>query len=239
VSQSSHAGDIAFSTAFLADKICAIKTGTFTASAWNVGGFLYRYAIPHSLTRPAFMDGTFSADDATFVPNGQADSTYSYITYSDSSNYYILTTADSGVLYYKLVATWIDNYDTTNPLVSPDISTALPSLTTPNFDSRQNYQKIFYQQMYTVSSPGSGVRGQLTIPHNLGYIPNYKIYFEAFPGQVWPSISGGTADIWLYDFAGQYECWGLMDEDNLMVYYQPGTASASSIKIWVRIYFDQ
>lgn len=239
MSQTDHASNIAFSTAFLADKICAIKTGNFTASTANVGGFLYQYAIPHSLSRPAFMDGLFSSDDATFVSSGLTDNLYSYITYSDSSNFYILTTANSGAIYYKLVATWVDDYDATNPLVSADISTGLPSITTPNFDSRQNYQKIFYQQMHTVDNPGVGVSAHFPVPHNLGYIPNYKIYFEAFPGQVWPSISGGSADIWLYDFVGQYECWGIMDDTNLTVYYTPGSGSAGNLKVWVRIYFDQ
>lgn len=237
--QSAHVGNIAFSTAFLVDKIAAIQTGTFTAGAYNVGGYLYRAAIPHNLTRPAFTDCLFSTNNSLFVNNGNNDGVNSYECYSDASNFYLLTSANSGTIYYKMVATWIDNYDNTNPLIAPVLNTTLSSVNnTTNFDSRQNYQKIYIQVPVTVNNPGVGNTGSFPVFHNFGYIPNYKLFFTSLPGQVWPSIAGGAEDEWLYDSAHQYECWGIMDTSKLTVFYQGGISSAATLTIWYRIYFD-
>lgn len=239
MSQATNVNNINFSTAFLTDKICGIRSNTFTAGAFNVAGYLYQTSVAHNLTRPAFMDGIFSANGSTYVNSGTSDGTNSYIVYSDASNYYLLTTANSGVIDYKIVATWIDNYDATNPLITPVFDATLPSVNnTTNFDSRQNYQKIFKENLITVNNPGAGNLGSVPINHGFGYTPNYKIYFESLPGQMWPSISGGTQDIWLYDTVHQYECWGVMDTSNLTINYLSGSSSAATLKIFYRIYYD-
>lgn len=240
MSQVSNAANINFSTAFLTDKICGINSSTFVAGGFNIGGYLYQTSVPHSLTRPAFMDGIFSANNSTYVNSGTSDGTNSYIVYSDASNYYLLTTANSGTIYYKIVSTWIDNYDATNPLIAPVFNATLASVNnTTNFDSRQNYQKIFKSAPLTINNPGTGIQGSTVINHGLGYVPNYKVYFESLPNQVWPSISGGASDIWLYDTAHQYECWGVMGTNSLTINYIGGNASASTFRVWYRIYYDQ
>lgn len=230
MSQQSNVQNINFSTAFSIDKICGVLSNTFTASTFNLGGYLYQYSIPHNFTRPIFCDALFSSDGTNYVPNGQADTTYSYNVYSDSSNIYLLTTANSGTFYYKEVSTWIDNYDTTNPLISPVFQTTLPTQDTTYFDSRKNYQKIYKENVITFAAAG----GTQPIAHNLGYISNYKIFFESLPGQVWPSISGGAQDIWFYS-ADQHECYGVMDSSNLTITVSSGTASC---RVWYRIYYD-
>lgn len=238
MSQVSNVSKINFSTAFLTDKICGILSNTFTASSPNLGGYLYQYTISHSFTRPVFCDALFSANGTTFVPNGQADALNSYNVYSDSSNIYLLTTASSGTIYYKEVSTWIDGYDNSNPLISPILQTTLPTSDLTYFDSRKNYQKIFMHDVRSVPFPGVGVTNFLTINHNLGYVPRYKVFFESLPGQVWPLISGGVQDIWLYDSAHQYECSSIADSTTLNLIYKGGASAAPNFRLWYRIYYD-
>ena len=237
MSQAAHVSNINFSTAFLIDKICGITSNTFTAGAFNVGGFLYQTTIPHSFTRPVFCDGLFSANNSTFVPNGQNDGTNAYNVYSDSSNIYLLTSANSGTIYYKVVQTWIDNFDNTNPLITPVFNTTLPTTNSTNFDSRQNYQKIFDQKPITLNNPGVGNVGTYVISHPLGYNANYKIFFESLPGQVWPCFGSGNSE-WLYNPSTQYICQGVMSPTALTVTYSGGSSSAANFRIWYRIYYQ-
>lgn len=237
MAQSDHVANINYSTAFDVDKICTILSNTFTASTANVGGYLYQYTIPHNLTRPAFCDALFSTSNSTYIPNGQGDGTYAYNVYSDSSNFYLLTTATSGTIYYKLVATWIDNFDSTNPLITPVFNTTLVTSNSTNFDSRANYQKVYKQDVLTLSNPGTGNTGTYTISHPLGYIPNYKVFFESLPGQVWPLFGPGDS-VWLYDFTHQYACTAVMTSTGLTLSYTPGSGSASTFRVWWRIYYD-
>jgi len=238
MSQISNVQNINFSTAFAIDKICGVLSNTFTAGAPTLGGYLYQYTIPHSFTRPTFCDALFSKDGTNYVPNGQADTSNSYNIYSDSSNIYLITTATSGTIYYKEVSTWIDDFDNTNPLVSPTFQTTLPTSDNTYFDSRKNYQKVLQQNVVSLSSPGAGMVGTYTVNHNLGYVPNYKIFFESLPGQVWPSISGGAQDIWFYDTAHQYECYGVINSTTLTISYSCGASAAANFRVWYRIYYD-
>lgn len=227
-----------FASLLTTDKICGVLSDTFVAGAPNLGGSLYQLTIPHAFTRPVFCDALFSADNTTYVPNGQSDGTNYYQTYSDSNNVYLLTTAASGAIYYKEVSTWIDNFDSTNPFVAQKLATNLATTNKFYSDSRKNYQKVFLPGVVTLANPGVGNVGTYVIAHPPGPIPNYKIFFESLPGQVWPSISGGAADTWLYDVAHQYECYGVVNGTNLTVSFTPGISSASTMRLWFRIYYD-
>ena len=179
------------------------------------------------------MDGLFSNNNSTFSSNGYNG----FLAYSDSNNFYILIGTNgsppSGTFYYKLVATWIDNYDTTNPLIEPVFDTTLVTTNTTNFDSRANYQKIYDQEPLNLATSSHSH----TINHPLGYIPNYKIYMESLPGQVWPAIAGGVQNPWLYTTA-QIECYGLMTSTALTLSYDGGSGSSSNFRAWYRIYYD-
>lgn len=240
MSQISNVSKINFSTAFETDKTCAILIGSYAANSYDdiLGGILYRKKISHQFTRPVLCDGIFSSDGSTYVPNGQNSPTVTSNVYSDSSFIYMLSTHNTGTIYYKIVCTWIDNYDNTNPLITPVIQVPAGPHPLVTFDSRQNYQKLLINQPYTLNNPGAGFTGTKPIAHNLGYDPNYRLYFESLPNQIWPAISGGVQDIWLYDAAHQFEISGVIDSTNLNLTFNGGISSASTFRAFVKIYYD-
>lgn len=233
--QLQHVQEIAFSTAFLTDKVCGIYTGSIaggsmtTLAAIGFGNTLYQFIIPHTLTRPCLCDTLVSTDlGVTYTPIGA-------ITYSDASNLYLTVTDNSKFYLYKIVCTWIDNYDTTNPLISPQFQT---NNSAAYFDTRYNYQKILESPTTTLSNPGTGNTGTQPIKHGLGYLPLYRLYFESKPGQVWPSVAGGAQDPWLYDTVGQFELSATVDTTNLNLTFNGGSGSPSTFRVWTRIFLD-
>lgn len=235
---SQNVSDVLFSTAFEIDKVCGIYENSFNAASYDteLGGYLYQTNLAHNFTRPVFCDALFSFDNTNWFPSGQGNNTGSCLAYSDANNIYFLSTVDTGTIYYKLVCTWINNYDTTNPLIEFVNNAANNSVTA--FDSRQNYQKIAFSDMIILSNPGAGNTGAHTITHNLGYAPNFKIFFNSLADEVWPSISGESGDEWLYNTSSQYEAWGIADSTTLTISYDTGTSGASTFNLWYRIYYD-
>lgn len=236
------ANKVNFSSTVSTDKTCAILVGSFDAANYNtrlgdniVFAYLYQTNIAHNFTRPAFIDIIWSTDGSTYIPggifNGAGDTAVN--AYSDSSNIYLLTNVNTGTIYYKIIATWIDNYDTTNPLITPVLQTTNNNY----FDTRQNYQKLFLASSVTVNSPGSNTTASTTIAHGLGYTPNFRMYFNSLPNQMWPSITGGGQDTWLY-INTQYECYGVVDANNLTLTYTAGLTPASTMTIYYKIYYD-
>lgn len=219
--------NVQFATEFSIDKIVGIYVDSFDASHTTVlGGYLYQYAIPHKFTRPVFCELLWSLDGITYATGGTGVLSGNFaISYSDSNNIYVTTSLGSGTIYYKVIASWIDNYDTTNPAITPVLNT------TQNFyfDSRNNYQKIYKQNVVTINT------GQtVSILHpDLDFAPNAKVFFESFPGQVWPTISGGVSDFFFYDPGNQYECHATMNLSTLDITMDTGPSSA---RAWYRIY---
>lgn len=231
MSQLAHISNIDFSTAFNTDKIVGIFRDSYAlaTSATLLGGYLYKYSFPHSFTRPVFCELSWSVNGTNYIDGGTSvgNGSQAAIAYSDASNIYILTTSNAGTLYYKVVATWIDNYDNTNPSITPVLNT------TNNlyFDSRRSMPKIFLPGVAVINGVGSS-----SIAHPLGFAPRFKGYVEAFPGEVWPLIAGGNADIWLYDVVNQMECSALITNSQIELSY---VGPASNRKLWYRIYANQ
>ncbi len=238
MSQPSNVNNILFSNYFETDKICGLWESSIPAADYAavLGGYLYQYTIPHNFGRPVFCDGLFSTDGTNYFPVAAG----TCIALSDSANIYILYNTSpaptSGSIYYRIVTTWINNYDNTNPLI--EFANNATNNSKVAFDSRQNYQKIAYSSMITVNNPGAGNTGLYTVTHNLGYSPNYKLFFESLPGQVWPAIAGGAGDIWDYNSGAQYETYGVSNSSTLDIYYDAGSAPAATTNIWYRIYYD-
>lgn len=228
-----NSAGIQFATEFPIDKIVGIYTGSFNAATQTtvLGGFLYQFAIPHTFTRPVFCELLWSTNGINYADGGSGIlSGTSGIAYSDSNNIYVTTGLNTGTISYKVIASWIDDYDTTNPAITPVLDT------TQNFyfDSRKNYEEIFLQG----SSLVTGISGTADVLHNLGYAPNAKVFFESISGQVWPAISGGTQDFFLYDFSNQYECSATITTTQINVSLASGIGGTSA-RTWYRIYINR
>lgn len=224
--------NVNFASQYAVDKIVGVYNSSFNAATQTtvIGGYLYQYAIPHLFTRPVFCELLWSTDGVTYADGGGGEiSGQLAISYSDSSNIYVTTSLNTGTIYYKVIASWIDDYDATNPLITPVLNT------TDNFyfDSRNNYQKIYHQDTQTVT----GTSGSASYIHALGYAPNFKVFFESVSGQVWPAIAGGTSDFFLYDATAQYECEATTTTSTLTMALQGGASSVSS-RVWYRVYLN-
>lgn len=200
---------------------------TIAGSPTNV----YLYKIAHTVGRPTFVDILTSTDNVTFYDGG---STSGKIAFSDSSFIYILdaiSSKGSGTIYYKVVASWIDNYDSTNPAINPFQNTTKKTL----FDSRSNYQKILTQNVLNFSAGVFGAQESQPVSHSLGYQPNYRVFFEAFTGQVWPLNFGGASNPFNIDDA-QNEGDAKITSTTLTV--QVTKFGNNAVKAWYRIYID-
>lgn len=225
--------NVAFSTTNNIDKIVDVKEGSFTSGTDTtaVGGSLERYDISHSFTRPLFTELLWSTDGSTWIDGGAGASSGNgklAISYSDDSEYHILTNQTSGTIYYKIIATWITDYDTTNPSVN---SFAAPS-SDVFFDSRVNYQKIDQEGVFTFT--GSGFD---TLTHNLASPPYFKGYIEAFEGEVYPLVGG--ASVLYYDATEQ--ATGTLYINGAFLFCAitvPGGASQQTRRVWYKIYED-
>jgi hypothetical protein len=224
--------DVAFASEYAIDKIVGVFTGSFNAATQTsvIAGYLYQYSFAHAFKRPVFCELLWSTDGVTYADGGSGIlSSTQGIAYADSSNIYVTTGLNVGTIYYKVLCSWIDDFDTTDPLITPVLNT------TSNFyfDTRSNYQKIYHQDVGTVT----GISGTVNYIHGLGRRPNFKVFFESVTGQVWPAIAGGVNDFFLYDPSLQYECAATITSSTLSMALQGGASSVSA-RVWFRIYLD-
>lgn len=202
---------VAYNTYYPTEKIVKNFVGSFNYTTDTIirnltfAGFpspISVYRFVHGYTRPLFVELFWSLDNSSYYLGGAAnDDTGKYITaYSDSTYIYIQPTPLSAnqIVYYKIVCSWIDDYDTTNPTVAP--FSDLPANYTQVFNSRNSIPSIVQQGSITASS-SSAFYTDITslVPHNLGYAPNMKVYIESMPGEVWPLNYGGTSNPYLVD----------------------------------------
>lgn len=228
-----------FTSGVFNDKIVGLWQGSFnkaTQTTTRTSGFLstlYVYSIPHEFGRPAFPSLIWSNDggsnwyDGGTLPGaGEA-----VIAFSSSSNMFIATTSNSGTLTYKLVADWINEYDSSDPLVDEFIP---PSKHT-NFDSRSNYQKIYSLGTSTYPAGQFSSPATVNITHSLGYIPNAKAFFESISGELWPMHAGGASNPFLYSFT-QDEAMLSINSSSINI--NLFRSSNAVRRIWYKIYYD-
>jgi len=225
-----------YSSNLATDKICGVYVGSYAANSYNavLGGYLYQKIFSHNLTRPAFAYGLFSIDGVNYYPSGDYSTGYGLV-YTDSSNFYVISLRNTGIIYYKIILTWIDNYNTSNPIVTPVLQTTNK---TPYFNTVNNYQKIYKMIPVQLPNPGTGNTGSYTYTHNLGFYPNYKVFFNSFSGQVWQAVSGGTQNLWLYDYTLQYQMNSNATTSVINLYYDGGSGSPATLNSWIIIYYD-
>jgi hypothetical protein len=221
------------------DKVVRVFEDSFNASTdvitvnYTFLGFpnpieMYRFA--HGLPRPVFCDLLWSLNGSTFYDGGSGgNSTNTTIAFSDDTYIYIPRPVTTGTVYYKVICTWIDSYDTTNPF----IESIMYRNKSFSLDSRLNYQKIFDQDVDNVTA--SGLR---TIVHPLKYAPNAKVFIEALPNQVWPLNFGGTAgNPFLYD-DNQIEVQLFIENSDIIMDVTYPFSASGARRLWYRIYYD-
>lgn len=240
MSLTSNFEDVAFTTTESIDKIVKVFTGNYTAAdlTTRVGNLdtAYIFTIPHGLSRPVFCELLWSVDGGTtWVDGGVLDAAtvQAKLAFSDNTNIYILDSlaGPTASVLYKVYCSWIDDFDTTNPLVDVAQFNSAPT----QFDSRLNYQKIFRQGVLTYSPGTFGVTEVQTVAHSLGYSPNAKVWFEAFTGEIWPLIAGGNDDPFLYSLT-QDECRLSIDDTKITVSLDK--FSNATHRAWYKIYYD-
>lgn len=213
---------VAFLSSLNLDKIVRVYEGTYNRATDPVlhnDGYFYR--IEHDLPRPVFCELMSSTGGITYDRTS--------IAMSDSDYVYIFDgfVPDVGTVYYKVICSWIDNYDSSNPSIESIMYRDKPF----SLDSRLNYQKIYNQDVLTFNSSSTQ-----TVLHELGYIPNAKGFFEPFPGEVWPLNSGGVSNPFLIDPATQLEGYIEIYSDRISVNVLGGTNFPA--RVWYRIYYD-
>jgi hypothetical protein len=233
-----NVADVAFASAFNIDKIVDVFEGSYnkaTQTTTRTSGFLstiYVHSFSHSFTRPVFTSILWSEDQITWVDGGGSlPSNNSAISFSDSSNIHIATTSNVGIMYYKVIAYWIDGYDSSDPLV-PAFT---PSVSKFVSDSRENCQKIAAEDDTTYSPGAFGATETVPVNHNLGYIPNAKAFFEPISGEVWPMNAGGLSNVFLYDF-NQDEAYLQITSTQLNIFVVK--FSNATRRIWYKVYYD-
>lgn len=221
--------NIAFASQYPTDKIVGVYSGSFdTNTAPTLGGYIAYTTVSHGLTRPVFTKLQTSTDQINWQDANSAN-LYA-ISYSTASDIYILHASSVGVIYYRVIAFWIDDYDTTNPSVPPTVGTQSEIY----FDSRLNYQKIAAQGTFTI--PAATISTSNTVFHGLGYKPNVRVYNEMKAGEVWLANYAGIGNYWQYD-VDMVET-EVEINDNTLVIYSSGGISSPATRVWYTVYYD-
>jgi len=123
------------------------------------------------------------------------------------------------------------------------------------FDSRYNYQKLALEGKLAVTIPSQTwvfatapiAYTTITIPHNLGTIPTFRVFYDYFSYMApFPFIYGGAGSIDGTPSSGTYYSTGgagqysstLVDTTNLYLRITNRTGSAVNYNIYYRIYYD-
>jgi len=246
MSLASNVNSVSYYSGYDVDKIARIFTGSYNSGTdvisrvytlFGAPYTVYFYRIEHGLGRPVECELLWSTDGGTtYIDGGVANgSLISKIAFSDSTYVYIFDaqgSIGSGVVNYRVYCSWIDNYDDTNPLVPVLTYNNLPQ----QFDSRENYQKIYSSGIFSYSPGVFGAIETQAIVHPLGYAPNVKVYFEAFLGEVWPLNSGGASNFFLIADS-QDECDISIDTGSVSVSMTKFSNQAK--RAWYKVYYDQ
>lgn len=228
-----NARDVAFTTRWSTDKIVGVWEGSFNRATdviEVVGDFgsIYVYRIPHGFTRPLATDLLWKISGA-WTDGGCSDSAFDIsVSYSDDTYVYVVSSVFStatGTMHYKVIGSWITDYDGANPLVPSFVSTNKTKV----FDTSVNYQKIYLQDVLSFTSATTQ-----TVTHSLGYRANFRVFHEAIAGEVWPMFAGGGSNPFLYDSSFS-DCLARMKVNTLEVELDPVTVTK---RAWYKIYLD-
>jgi hypothetical protein len=233
--------NVAFTSTLAIDKIARYYSQSFVPAdaisrTYTVGGVptptaLYRLA--HGTGRPLACDMVWSQDNSVYLDSGVRNSSgRTSIAFSDSTYIYLFPLSIVDPSYYKIWALWPDDWDSTNPSVEVENYTDLAI----QFDSRENYQKIYKQGKITFTAGTFGAQETQSITHPLGYIPNAKVWFEAFTGELWPVNAGGALNPYILD-DDQDECQVFIDNNSVDIRLTKFSGVARSAHY--RVFYDR
>lgn len=112
------------------------------------------------------------------------------------------------------------------------------------FDSRFNYQKIFVKSSQVDSIADSGSTGglpvEVTITHNLDYIPSVRVWYDPGNGRRFPIGEGQYDD---YDSGVDETNRVTVDHSyltttQLVIGYLNASGSTQNVTTYYRIYYD-
>lgn len=108
------------------------------------------------------------------------------------------------------------------------------------FSSTYNYQKIATEGSQIASVPFTSDT-TFTIPHNLGYVPTAKVWYEPYfngvaSEEIWP-LSGFQHGDLINDLLNTIG-YTYLDETNLYIVLYDTSGSTVNIPIYWRIYYD-
>lgn len=129
--------------------------------------------------------------------------------------------------------------------------TDLNTLTDTNFNTGYNYQKIFSEDMGTFSIPSQAWSGspsfapapytEITIPHNLGYVPMARVYYSQvgytspFPNILRNTSAGDS----IFNTVGDYYSAVVLDTTNMYLRVFNNSGSTRNITFYWRIYHGE
>ncbi len=229
-----NAAGTAFASPFDIDKIVGVWEGSFNRATDVVSlggdlGNMYVYRFAHSFTRPLFLDLIWKIS-GSWTDGGSIDSVGdTSIAFCDYTNVNVVSSVFApavGTFQYKVIGTWINEFDATNPLVE-SFQSATKST---NFDSRDNYQKIYDQNVLSFNADGSQA-----VAHDLNRKANFRVFYEALPDEVWPAFAGGASNPFLYS-SDLTECEPYITTTALNVRLTNVTLPPR--RAWYKIYLD-
>lgn len=110
-----------------------------------------------------------------------------------------------------------------------------------NFLSTFNYQKIAVNATDTVSIPNHSGNDytEITIPHNLNYIPSTKAWYDPELGKRFPvSVEQYVDDTTFESYVNLVTCNAYLTTENLILRFQNSSGASLNVTYWARIYYD-
>lgn len=245
-----NARHMLFTTKYPPDKIVGeTVTGSFTAAASSSTLLAKRThdAIDHSFGVPVFLQMSYSTDGgATWqdqhvtipdlsTPSAPVFQTVDVGCYCTSAQMVMVasnwTTSDQ-TIQYRIVPIWNDRQ-------SQVVSVTRPTGEGLLFSTKYSLPKIYLDDEITISVP-NGSSDQPIVTHDLGFVPNARIWYEPVSGELWPlspiqysNFDGGPGTI-LYVTGRAY-----VTTTELRVELNNGSGSASDVKFHYRVYADE
>lgn len=109
-----------------------------------------------------------------------------------------------------------------------------------HFSTAFNYQKIASEGTGSVSVPNDPINfTDVTIAHNLGYIPSVRVWYDPQIGQRFPvSEEQYVDDISLASQVNSTVARAYLTTTSLILQFRNASGSSKTVNYWYRVYYD-